>query len=61
MKKLRESNHEIIILFVYIEELLHYFLRIYDETLIKHKVGEVIRYMIPDFDENDMKGILQGL
>ena len=48
-------------MFVFVEELSHYFLRIYDETLIKHKVSEMIQYVIPEFDLNDMKGMLYGI
>lgn len=42
-------------LFVYIEELAHYFLRISDETIIKYKVAEIMRYIMPDFTDEEMK------
>ena len=62
MNKIRSTNYNyIIMLFVFIEELAHYLLRIYDEILIKQKVAEIIQYAIPDFDLNDMKGVLYGI
>lgn len=42
-------------LFVYIEELAHYFLRISDETLIKYKVADILRYVLPNFTDEEMK------
>lgn len=42
-------------LFVYIEELAHYFLRISDETIIKYKVAEILRYVLPSFTDEEMK------
>ena len=62
MSKIRSHNyHYIMMFFVFIEELAHYFLRIYDETLIKRKVSEMIQYVIPEFDLNNMKGMLYGI
>lgn len=42
-------------LFVFIEELAHYFLRIADETIIKYKVAEILRYILPSFTDEEMK------
>ena len=38
-----------VILFVFIEELAHHFLRIIDERIIKQKVEEIYKYIVPDF------------
>ena len=42
-------------LFVYIEELAHYFLRISDETIIKYRVADILRYVLPNFTDEEMK------
>lgn len=42
-------------LFVFIEELAHYFLRISDETIIKYRVAEILRYILPSFTDDEMK------
>lgn len=42
-------------LFVYIEELAHYFLRISDETIIKYRVADILRYVLPNFTDKEMK------
>lgn len=56
MKKLRKINADIFLLFVYIEELAHYFWRMYDETEIKYKVVEIINYIVPSLSIEDVKG-----
>ena len=56
MKNLREKNMSTFSMFVYIEELAHYFLRISDETKIKYKVIEIMKELIPSFSINDVKG-----
>ena len=42
-------------LFVFIEELAHYFLRISDETIIKYRVADILRYILPNFTDDEMK------
>jgi len=42
-------------LFFFIEELAHYFLRISNETIIKYKVSEILRYILPSFTDEEMK------
>ena len=62
MEKLRRLNSERLILLVFIEEMAHYFLRIYDETIIKYKVEEIMRYISPNFTLDELKGFgLNGL
>lgn len=56
MNKLRQLKSYKLTMFVYIEELAHYFLRIYDETAIKYKVEDVMKYILPDFKLDDVKG-----
>ena len=43
-------------MFVYIEELTHYFWRISDETIVKHKVIKIMQSLIPDFSVDSVKG-----
>lgn len=62
MEKLRRLNSERLILLVFVEEMAHYFLRIYDETIIKYKVEEIMRYISPNFTLDELKGFgLNGL
>lgn len=56
MKKLRKINANVFMLFVFIEELAHYFWRIYDETAIKYKIVEIINYIVPNLTIDDVKG-----
>lgn len=56
MKKLRKINADVFMLFVFVEELAHYYWRMYDETAIKYKVVEIINYIIPNLTINDVKG-----
>lgn len=56
MKKLRKINADVFMLFVFIEELAHYFWRIYDETQIKYKVVEIINYVVPNLTIEQVKG-----
>lgn len=43
-------------MFVYIEELTHYFWRIYDETIVKYKVVEILNDVVPNLSIEDLKG-----
>lgn len=62
MEPLRYLNSVKIMLFVFVEELAHYFLRISDETIIKYKVAEILRYVLPSFTIEEVKGYgLNGL
>lgn len=62
MEKLRRLKSHRLMLFVFIEELAHYFLRIYDETVMKYKVEEIMKYISPDFTLDELKGFgLNGL
>lgn len=56
MTKLRELTSIRLMLFVFIEEMAHYFLRISDETLIKHKVTEIMQLALPNFTIEEAKG-----
>jgi hypothetical protein len=56
MKKLRKINANVFMLFVFIEELAHYYWRMYDETEIKYKVVEIINYIVPSLKIDDVKG-----
>lgn len=56
MEKLRQLNSHKMMVFVFVEELAHYFLRISDETVIKYKVTEILNYFLPDFTIEEVKG-----
>lgn len=56
MNKLRKFNSSILMLFVFIEELTHYFWRIYDETDVKYKIVEIINHIVPDLTIDIVKG-----
>lgn len=56
MNKLRKINANIFMLFVFVEELAHYYWRMYDETAIKYKVVEIINYIVPNLTIDDVKG-----
>lgn len=56
MGKLRKINNNVFTMFVYIEELTHYFWRIYDETIVKYKVVEILNDVVPDLSIEDLKG-----
>lgn len=56
MKKLRKINSNVFTMFVFIEELTHYFWRIYDETKVKYKVVEILNDVVPNLTIDDLKG-----
>ena len=56
MMKLRKLNSSVFTLFVFIEELAHYFWREYDETAVKYKVVEIINHSVPNLTIEDVKG-----
>ncbi len=55
LQNLRKINNERITLFIYLEELVHYFWRISDETVVKYKVAEIMKYAVPEFNLEDLK------
>lgn len=56
MDRLRKNNNASFTIFVYIEELVHYFWRIYDETQVKYKIVDIIKDIVPDFTIEIAKG-----
>ena len=56
MQPLRKLNSSTKMLFIFIEELVHYFLRISDETIVKHRVAEIMRYVAPSFNLTQTRG-----
>lgn len=42
-------------MFVYVEELTHYFWRIYDETIVKYKVVDILNNAVPNLSIEDLK------
>jgi hypothetical protein len=56
MGKLRKINNKTFTMFVYIEELTHFFWRIYDETIVKYKVVEILNDVVPNLSIDDLKG-----
>lgn len=56
MNQIRRKKMAAFSMFVYIEELAHYFWRISDETIIKHKVVEIMQDLAPDFSIDIPKG-----
>ena len=55
MEPLRRYNSKILMLFIFLEEMVHYFWRIFDETDVKYKIEEIIKDIIPEFTLEDMK------
>ena len=47
MSKLRNYNSDVLAAIIFTEELVHYYWRISDETIVKHKVVEVLKDMYP--------------
>lgn len=56
MKHIRSRNNYNLMLFVYFEELVHYFWRIYDETDVKYKVTDLMKDIVNDFTIDTAKG-----
>lgn len=55
MNKIREQNADWYTLFVYVEELTHYFWRIYNEDEVKYKVVEILHDIFPKLTVEKMK------
>ena len=56
MMQLRKKGSSSFSLFVFIEELVHYFWRISDETIVKYKVTEIMQTIVADFTIEIAKG-----
>lgn len=56
MEKLRKYNNDSFMVFVFLEELVHYFWRIYNETDVKYKIVEIIQDVVPGFTIEIAKG-----
>lgn len=56
MARLRKIGKDVFTMFVYVEELTHYFWRIYDETIVKYKVVEILNDVVPNLSIDDLKG-----
>lgn len=54
MKQIRELNSECAMMFVFLEEMVHYFWRSADEAFVKNKVVEIMKIIIPNFSINYM-------
>ena len=55
MEKLRNLNDNEMMLFVFIEELCHYFFRISDEKAVKYRVEEIFKIFHPSFVLNNLR------
>lgn len=55
MGSLRNLNDIDMMLFVFIEELCHYFFRISDEKAVKFRAEEIFKIFHPAFDLNDLR------
>lgn len=55
MNKIRSFNDSQMTLFVFLEELCHYFFRISDEKAVKYRVEEVFKIFSPTFDLDTFK------
>lgn len=55
MNKLRNLKDNEMMLFVFLEELCHYFFRISDEKAVKYKVEEIFKIFHPTFELNGLR------
>lgn len=55
MDKIRSFNSSQMTLFVFLEELCHYFFRISDEKVVKYRVEEIFKIFSPSFDLDDFR------
>lgn len=55
MEKLRNLKDSEMMLFVFLEELCHYFFRISDERAVKYRVEEIFKIFHPTFDLSDFR------
>ena len=55
MAKLRNLKDNEMMLFVFLEELCHYFFRIKDEKNVKYRVEEIFKIFYPTFDLQELR------
>lgn len=49
MKQIHELRSEYAMMFIFLEEMVHYFWRSADEAFVKNKVVEIMKILIPNF------------
>lgn len=54
MKQIRELHSEYAMMFIFLEEMVHYFWQSSDEAFVKNKVVEIMKIIIPNFSLNYM-------
>lgn len=57
MNIIRDRHTDWFTMFMYVEELTHYFWRIYDENEVKYKVTEILRNIFPKLTVEKMKEV----
>ena len=55
MNRLRKANNFLIITYAYIEEIVHHFWNIHDETEVKYKGLEIMKYLNPNVTIDTLK------
>lgn len=50
MEQIRELKSEYAMMFIFLEEMVHFFWRSADELFVKNKVVEIMKILIPDFN-----------
>lgn len=55
MNRLRKTNNFLIITYAYIEEIVHHFWNIHDETEVKYKGLEIMKYLNPNVTIDTLK------
>lgn len=62
MSKLRDYNSDVFMSIIFVEELTHYYWKIFDETIVKYKVVEILNDMFPKLTIHMLKEIgMNGL
>lgn len=62
MSKLRNYHSDVLASVIFAEELVHYYWRIYDETIVKHKVVEILNDIYPKLTIDTLKKLgMNGL
>lgn len=56
LESLRKINNEYLLLVTFVEELVHHYWRIEDETMVKYKVLEIVQKIDPKIDIDMLKG-----
>ena len=57
MNIIRDRHTDWFTMFMYVEELTHYFWRIYDENEVKYKVTKILRNIFPKLTVEKMKEV----